>query len=158
MPHTDLSPVALSPPPPVPLRSFHSHSCAKKKKKKSKFIISLSIFDRLSGRRSGSLKCRKAFPSLRSPASQQVCEVNLLPLSKLLSVLKGRERRQRGSERAIWDFFFFFFPPQMPGHAVSPTQRAFEISSLVNSCLMEARRGERLTDSERRTPKFTFVN
>ncbi|KAI4810287.1 hypothetical protein KUCAC02_019126, partial [Chaenocephalus aceratus] len=35
---------------------------------------------------------------------------------------------------------------QMPGHAVSPTQRAFEISSLVNSCLAEARREQRFTD------------
>lgn len=26
----------------------------------------------------------------------------------------------------------------MPGHAVAPTQRAFEISSLVNICRMEA--------------------
>lgn len=86
---------------------------------KSKFIISLGISDRLSGRRSGSLKCRKAFPSLCSPASQQVCKVNLLPLSKLLSVLKGREETEteRERERAIWDFFFPPLP-QMPGHAV----------------------------------------
>lgn len=105
---------------------------------KSKFIISLSVSDRLSGRRSGSLKCSRAshrcapLPPSRS-AKRIYCHCQ-----NFCQPSKGtRRQRQRAREQCG-----IFSPlPQMPGHAGSPTQRPFEISSLVNSCLMEARGG-----------------
>lgn len=51
-----------------------------------------------------------------------------------------------------------FFFPQMPEHAVSRTQRAFEISSLVNGCLVEAGGEKRLTESEYRHQSTVLSN
>lgn len=132
-PLRDVSPAALGC-SLGPQRSFQRHSCVR-----SKFIISLSISDRHSGRSSGSLKCRKAFPWQRSSASQQVRKVNLLPLSKLLSVLKGRERGggERGSRVGL--LFFHRCPNRQPLRPSGP----FEISPLVNGCLRNAWGGQR---------------
>lgn len=135
---TDSSPVALAS-TSVLLRSFHSHSCAKGN------LLSALVF--LTGYPADALgpwsaerpshRCAPLPPSRSAKWIYCHCR-NFCQLSK-------GERGDRESGRAMWDFFFL---PQMPGHAESLTQRAFEIILLVNSCLMEARRGERLTESE----------
>lgn len=126
----DLCPLAL-PTTLVPLRSLHSHSCAKAN------LLSALVF--LTG-----------YPAdAWGPWSAEGLPIAALPClpaglqSEFTATVKTSvsSQRERGDRKRAQEQYGILPPlKQMPGHADSPTQRAFEISSLVNSCLMEARR------------------
>lgn len=92
-----------SPPASVPRRSSHRRSCAGGKKP-HKFIISFSISDRLPGRRSGSLKCRRGLPSAALPCLPAGLQ------SKFTASVETSvsSQRQRGSEREQYGTSLFF--------------------------------------------------
>lgn len=148
---SDLSLLALSS-TPVPLHSFHSHSCAKAN------LLSASVF--LTGYPADargpwsaerpSHRCAPLPPSRSAKWIYCHCQ-NFCQFSK-----GERRRRQRESAREQYGTFFslpFHRCPDMQ----SSTQRAFEIISLVNSCLMEARREGKLDRVWMETPKLSFV-